>query len=133
MSNGRAKINLAKPESPYEMTPLGIPFHISPEMYQFHGKGHLSYLSYDIYAFGILLWVLCEGTGRARPDVYMGLETNDAMQTVVEEGVIPKRLPEVSDACWELMTTCWEERETLKMEDVVARLKVVKDSCWISM
>ena len=133
MSDGRAKINLAKPESPYDMTPLGAPFHISPEMYQFHGKGHLSYLSYDIYAFGMLLWVLCEGTGRARPSVYQGLETNDAMQQVVEEGVIPRRLPAVSDACWELMTTCWDERETLKMQDVIARLIVIKETCWNAM
>ena len=65
MFDGTAKINLAKPESPYNMTPLGAPFHISPEMYEYHGKGHLSYRSYDIYAFGMLLWVLCEGTGTA--------------------------------------------------------------------
>ena len=49
MFDGTAKINLAKPESPYDMTPLGAPFHISPEMYQYHGRGHLSYSSYEIY------------------------------------------------------------------------------------
>ena len=133
MADGRAKINLAKPESPYDTTPLGVAFHISPEMYRYHGKGHLSYISYDIYAFGMLFWVLCDGTGTTRPGVYVGLETNEAMQKVVEEGVIPRRLPVVSDACWELMTTCWDERETLNMECVVARLKVIRESCWKSM
>ena len=125
MSDGRAKINLAKPESPYEMTPLGAPFHISPEMYQYHGKGHLSYSSYDIYAFGMLLWVLCEGTGTARPGVYEDLESNEAMQEAVEEGIIPKRLPVVNEACWELMTRCWDKREAMKMEDVVTELKLI--------
>jgi len=133
MFDGTAKINLAKPESPYEMTPLGAPFHISPEMYQYHGRGHLSYSSYDIYAFGMLLWVLCEGTGKRRPEVYKDLETTQAMQNVVEKGVIPKKLPVVSDACWELMTSCWDDRETLKMEHVVERLNMIRESCWNSM
>lgn len=129
MSDERAKINLAKPESPNSMTPLGAPFHISPEMYQFHGKGHLSYPSYDIYAFGMLLWVLCEGTGTARPRVYEELDTTEAMQKAVEEGITPNKLPVMNDACWELMTTCWDERETLKMEHVVARMEVIRETC----
>ena len=133
MSDGRAKINLAKPESPYAMTPLGAPFHISPEMYQFHGKGHLSYVSYDIYAFGMLLWVLCEGTGTARPKVYEELETTEAMQKVVLDGITPKKLPAMNDACWELMTGCWDERETLTIDNVVARLKLISESCRKSM
>ena len=125
MFDGTAKINLAKPESPYNMTPLGAPFHISPEMYQYHGRGHLSYISYDIYAFGMLLWVLCEGTGTARPEVYKDLETIEAMQKVVVEGVVPKRLPVVSDACWELMSRCWDERESLQMVHLVTKLQLI--------
>ena len=133
MFDGTAKINLAKPESPYDMTPMGAPFHISPEMYQYHGKGHLSYSSYDIYAFGMLLWVLCEGTGRRRPEVYEDVETVEAMQNVVKIGLLPQRLPEVSDECWELMSSCWNDRETLQMERVIERLNVIRESCWNSM
>ena len=129
MFDGTAKINLAKPESPYNMTPLGAPFHISPEMYQHHGTGHLSYISYDIYAFGMLLWVLCEGTGTARPEVYKDLETVEAMQKVVVEGVLPKRLPVVSDACWELMSRCWDERESLQMVRLVTKLELILEGC----
>ena len=128
MFDGTAKINLAKPESPYDMTPLGAPFHISPEMYKYHGKGHLSYRSYDIYAFGILLWVLCEGTGSRRPEVYKDVETIEAMQKVAEIGLTPERLPVMSDECWELMTTCWDDRETLEMDHVVERLNVIQES-----
>ena len=129
MCDGTAKINLAKPESPYEMTPLGAPFHISPEMYQYHGSGHLSYVSYDIYAFGMLLWVLCEGTGTARPEVYQDLETIEAMKKVVVEGVVPKRLPMVSDARWELMKRCWHGRESLQMVHLVTKLQLILEAC----
>ena len=129
MSDGTAKINLAKPVRPYDMTPLGAPFHISPEMYQYHGKGHLSYSSYDIYAFGMLLWVICEGTGTARPEVYQNLETIAAMQEVVVKGVVPKRLPVVSDACWELMSKCWDESDSLQMVHVVTKLQLIYEDC----
>ena len=129
MSDGTAKINLAKPENPYNMTPLGAPFHISPEMYQYHGEGHLSYRSYDIYAFGMLLWVLREGTGTARPEVYKDLETVEAMKKVAVEGFTPERLPVVSDACWELMRRCWDERKTLEMAHVVTKLQLILEAC----
>ena len=129
MHDGTAKINLAKPEFPYKMTPLGAPFHISPEMYRYHSKGHLSYLSYDIYAFGMLLWVLCEGSGVARPEVYEGLETNEAMQEVVEGGILPAKLPIMTDSCWELMSTCWNDRETITMKEVVSKVRLIQE-CW---
>ena len=134
MSDGIAKINLAKPESPYDITTLGAPFHISPEMYQYHGRGQLSYLSYDIYAFGMLLWVLFEGRGTSRPKVYKELETNEAMQVAVEEGIIPRKndeefkIPIVNDACWNLMAKCWVYRETLKMDDIITDLKEIREN-----
>ena len=122
MHDGTAKINLAKPEFPYKMTPLGAPFHISPEMYRYHGRGQLSYPSYDIYAFGMLLWVLCEGSGKARPEVYEGLE----MEEAVKKGILPTKLPMMTDACWKLMSTCWNKRETITMEFVVSQVKEIQ-------
>lgn len=123
MHDGTAKINLAKPEFPYELTPLGEPFHISPEMYSFHGKGCLSYPSYDIYAYGMLLWVLCEGSGYARPAMYENL-SKEELQKAVERGVLPERTPGMmADACWELMMTCWLQRMTISIQWVVADVK----------
>ena len=127
MHDGTARINLAKPEFPYKMTPLGAPFHISPEMYRYHGKGQLSYPSYDIYAFGMLLWVLCEGSGKARPEVYEGLETIEAMKEAVKKGILPTRLPMLKDACWELMSACWNARESITMEYVVSQVKKIQE------
>lgn len=123
MHDGTAKINLAKPEFPYELTPLGEPFHISPEMYSFHGKGCLSYPSYDIYAYGMLLWVLCEGSGYARPAVYENL-SKEELQKAVKRGVLPERMPGMmTDACWELMMTCWLQSMTISIQWVVADVK----------
>ena len=128
MYDGTAKINLAKAEFPYDMTPLGLPFHISPEMYRYHGRGNLSYPSYDVYAFGMLLWVLCEGSGRARPQVYENLDTK-AMQQAVERGIFPERLSTMNDACWDLMSKCWIEREVLSMGFIVSKVKKIQESC----
>ena len=129
MKDGKAKINLAKPESPYNMTTLGSPFHISPEMYHYHRESHLSYHSYDIYAFGMLLWVLFEGSGTTRPEVYQNLKTTEEMREAVEKGVLPKRLPRVNDACWNLMMMCWKNRESIKMENVICELNPIRRSC----
>ena len=129
MKDGKAKINLAKPESPYNMTTLGSPFHISPEMYHYQRESHLSYHSYDIYAFGMLLWVLFEGSGTTRPEVYQNMETTEEMREAVEKGILPKRLPRVNDACWNLMMMCWKNRESIKMENVICELNPIRRSC----
>ncbi|XP_068734340.1 dual serine/threonine and tyrosine protein kinase-like [Montipora capricornis] len=135
MHDGTAKINLAKPEFPYELTPIGEPFHISLEMYRYHGKGNLGFSSYDIYAYGMLLWVLCEGSGNARPAVYENLNRNE-MQEAVERGVLPEReLTQglMADACWELMTICWKERGNISMDLVVANVKEVQQRFGVAL
>ena len=123
MRNGTAKINLAIPEKPFEETRLGCPFHISPEMYKNHSSG-VSYFSYDIYAFGMLLWVLCEGTGEARPQAYVEFANKRAMQQAVERGVTPERPSGATDACWELMMKCWVHRKKPSIDEV---LELVQD------
>ena len=116
------------------MTTLGAPFHVSPEMYQYHGKGHLSYLSYDIYAFGMLLWVLLEGRGTSRPKVYKDMKTIQSMQAAVENGILPCKddeefqIPSVSDACWSLMTRCWEDRASMTMDIIITDLKAIRET-----
>ena len=118
MKDGTAKINLAKPEKPFERTRQGTPFHISLEMHKNHGKGQGSDCSYDIYAFGILLWVLCEGSGKRRPQAYDRYSTVAAMKLAVEKEIYPERPVDATDACWELMTKCWQQRCVLTAHDV---------------
>ncbi|RMX42083.1 hypothetical protein pdam_00001194, partial [Pocillopora damicornis] len=92
-------------------------------------ESHLSYHSYDIYAFGMLLWVLFEGSGTTRPEVYQNMETTEEMREAVEKGILPKRLPRVNDACWNLMMMCWKNRESIKMENVICELNPIRRSC----
>ena len=118
MEDGTAKINMAAPERPLEETRLGCPFHVSDEMYRNYGTGP-AHESYAIYAFGMLLWVLCEGSGAARPQSYKTRQTNAAMQTAVQNGVIPERPPEVTDDCWLLMISCWRDRRRISIDEII--------------
>ncbi|XP_031573993.1 uncharacterized protein LOC116307815 [Actinia tenebrosa] len=118
--DGTAKLNLCKPEKPFEETELGIPFHISPEMFAKHAKSNSSN-SYDIYAFGSLLWVLCEGSGRVRPQAYSRCIDIDAMKNAVCDAKIrPERRPEMPQSLWQLMRRCWDEN--LEIETVLTEL-----------
>ena len=125
MKDGTAKINMARPEKPFERTCQGIPFHISLEMHKNHGKGQGSDCSYDIYAFGVLLWVLCEGTGSRRPQAYDGYSTVKAMKLAVEKEIYPERPVDATDACWELMTKCWRQRCVLTAHDVCEEVEYI--------
>ena len=123
MKDGTAKINMAKPEKPFERTRQGTPFHISLEMHKNHGKGQGSDCSYDIYAFGMLLWVLCEGSGNRRPQAYCRYNTIAAMKLAVEKDIYPERPVDATDACWELMMKCWQQRCVLTAHDVCEAIK----------
>ncbi|KAL9986915.1 hypothetical protein ACROYT_G001129 [Oculina patagonica] len=123
MEDGTAKINMAKPEKPFERTRQGTPFHISLEMHKNHGKGQGSDCSYDIYAFGILLWVLCEGSGKRRPQAYDRYTTVAAMKLAVEKEIYPERPVDATEACWELMTKCWRQRCVLATHDVCEEIE----------
>ena len=80
---------MAIPLKPFERTRQGTPFHISLEMHKNHSKGQGSDCSYDIYAFGSLLWVLCEGSGNRRPQAYDKYRTVAAMKVAVEKEIYP--------------------------------------------
>ena len=130
MHDGTAKINMTKPEDPYTMTALGEPFHISPEMYQFHGRGFLACLSYDIYAFGMLFWVLCEGSGINRPISYRDMTTRQHMETAVTNGVFPERPPGATDESWTLMETCWQRRLSVTIRYILADVTRIRNAVW---
>lgn len=119
---GTAKINLAKYTDPFQRTKLGVSFHLAPEVYKDEDSFRASN---DIYAFGMLLWVLCDGTGRSRPKAYEDYLTKLQMSKAVQYGIIPERPQESSDACWELMKTCWKSYSEIKMGLVVEKLTAI--------
>lgn len=122
--DGTAKINLCKPEKPYENTKLGLPFHISPDMHEKFNKEY-SYNAYDIYAFGSLLWVLCEGTGTNSPQSYSHCQDMVAMKfAVCDSEIIPERPDQTPDAWWDLMVVCWKVELDSKV-DIKAVLEML--------
>ena len=123
MKDGTAKINMAKPEKPFERTRQGTPFHISLEMHKNYSKGQGSDSSYDIYAFGVLLWVLCEGSGNRRPQTYDKYSTIAAMKLAVEKEIYPERPLKATEACWEFMTKCWHQRCVLTAHDLCREME----------
>ena len=125
MKDGTAKINMAKPEKPFERTRQGTPFHISFEMHKNHSRGQGSDCSYDIYAFGVLLWVLCEGSGSRRPQAYDKYSTIAAMKLAVEKEIYPERPLNATEACWEFMTKCWHQRCVLTAHDLCREMKYI--------
>lgn len=104
-----------------ENTKLGIPFHISPKMFRNYKKGGYAETNYDIYAFGSLLWVLCEGSGQAPPQVYSHCHDIKAMENAVCKGIRPERPPHTPDAWWDLMNLCWKE-DTSNIQIILDRL-----------
>lgn len=125
MRDGTAKINMARPERPFERTRQGTPFHLSLEIHKHYGKGLPSDCSYDIYAFGALLWVLCEGSGTRRPQAYERHSTITAMKLAVEKEIYPERPENTTDACWELMEKCWHQRGVLTADCVLKEMEDV--------
>ena len=90
-------------------------------MFKNYGKDASS-SSFDIYAFGSLLWVLCEGSGNSRPEAYSQCQDIDAMKVAVcEEGIKPERPPNTPNAWWNLMTRCWSD-ENLNIDSVLDML-----------
>ena len=88
-------------------------------MFRNYKKNAFAEHSYDIYAFGSLLWVLCEGTGQARPQVYSHCHDIDTMEKAVcDDGIRPGKPPDTPEAWWNLMTLCWREDRSTTMQNV---------------
>lgn len=91
--------------------------NMAPEMI-LHEYGR----SVDVYAFGLLLWRVCEGQGKQPENLHwhnspMIMLLLNAMQTRT-----PERVAGFTDSCWQLMKKCWgaspKDRPTF---DVVIR------------
>jgi len=104
--DNRAKLTdlgLCKPEGLANNSLVGPPINMAPEMIkQQYDK------AIDVYAFGMLLWRVCEGKGN-QP----------------QNNKMPERLDVFPQSCWELMEKCWNEvpEERPPFESVVKDLE----------
>jgi hypothetical protein len=101
-------------------TPLGVPFHLHKNVYAEYETGYY-HLYYDIYAMGMLLWVLCEGSGKTSP--FPDCNDHGEMCDLQERGQIPEKPHGTPKMCWILMQACWREPEKWKIQDVIGVLE----------
>ncbi|XP_048486726.1 dual serine/threonine and tyrosine protein kinase [Plutella xylostella] len=85
---------------------VGTPVHMAPELL----AGDYA-AAVDVYAFGILFWYLCAGSVKL-PSAFEVFQNKEQLWSKVRKGLRPERLPHFTDACWEVMQSCWHPEPT---------------------
>ena len=86
--------------------------------------------SVDVYAFGLLLWRVCEGKGNDPENVHKHVHPLLMLRMNAVDNKTPERLEGFPDSCWELMKKCWSAKtENRPTFDVVVKdlEKILKD------
>ena len=106
--NNRAKLTdmgLCKPEGLASNSLVGTPINMAPEMIkQQYDK------TIDVYAFGMLLWRVCEGKGNQPQNVYRHFLPLVMLILNELENKTPERLDVFPQSCWDLMGKCWNQK-----------------------
>ncbi|XP_006822237.1 dual serine/threonine and tyrosine protein kinase-like [Saccoglossus kowalevskii] len=103
-----ADMGCCKAEGFLQDTFIGTPMVMAPEM----AMGADYDRMVDVYAFGILLWFICDGTG-SLPETYKHHQANSHLLNVF--GVRPERLDKFNKQCWRLMEKCWRQESTRRV------------------
>jgi len=81
---------------------VGTPIAMAPEMMlQQYDK------SVDVYAFGILMWRVCEGQGNHPKNIFLFPVPLIMLAVNAKKQSKPERLESFHPACWSLMEKCW--------------------------
>jgi receptor-interacting serine/threonine-protein kinase 5 len=96
-------MGLCKAEGLAEGSLVGTPMAMAPEMIQ-----QKYTKSVDVYAFGILMWRVCEGQGNQPSNFF--LFPNPFLMLIVNaiDNRKPERLESFLPSCWRLMEKCWD-------------------------
>ena len=110
-------LGLCKPEGLANNTLVGTPNNMAPEMIkQQYDK------TIDVYAFGMLLWRVCEGKGNQPQNI-----NRHFVPTVKLDNKTPERLDVFPQSCWELMEKCRNQvpEERPSSDSVVKDLETI--------
>ena len=103
-NNARLDLGLCKPEGLTCNSLVGTPINMAPEMMkQQYDK------SIDVYAFGMLLWRVCEGQGNQPQNINRHSRALAMLVMNAVDNKTPERLDVFPEQCWQLMERCWNQ------------------------
>ena len=110
-------LGLCKPEGLINNSLVGTPLNMAPEMMkQQYDK------SIDVYAFGMLLWRVCEGQGNLPKNIHRHFNPLIMLVMNARDNKTPERLDVFPEQCWQLMERCWnQDPEARPSFDIVVR------------
>ncbi|XP_068731829.1 dual serine/threonine and tyrosine protein kinase-like [Montipora capricornis] len=95
-------LGLCKPEGLACNSLVGTPVYMAPEMIkQQYDK------TIDVYAFGMLLWRVCEGKGNQPENVHKHFLPLVMLMLNAVDNKTPERLDVFPESCWDIMQRCW--------------------------
>lgn len=97
-------LGLCKPEGLISNSLVGTPMNMAPEMIkQQYDK------SIDVYAFGMLLWRVCEGQGNQPQNINRHFLPLVMLMMNAVDNKTPEKLDVFPEQCWQLMQKCWSQ------------------------
>ena len=103
-NNAKLDLGLCKPEGLTCNSLVGTPINMAPEMMkQQYDK------SIDVYAFGMLLWRVCEGQGNQPQNINRHSRPLAMLVMNAVDNKTPERLGVFPEQCWQLMERCWNQ------------------------
>ena len=103
-NNAKLDLGLCKPEGLTCYSLVGTPINMAPEMMkQQYDK------SIDVYAFGMLLWRVCEGQGNQPQNINRHSQALAMLVMNAVDNKTPERLDVFPEQCWQLMERCWNQ------------------------